>query len=145
LRFWLNGRILTEESRKYIHNFIVVTCVRPGDAEEEDRSDEQVSDEELEVNEFNFAEVIETRIGGVVAGEHEEETGDDSEDGARQGAHDVANPGSERATAAPRSRRPRSRETAKGIRSRGRVSEAGVYQFEGPSWTAGRKYAEQDI
>ena len=60
------------------------TCVGPGDTEEEDRSDEQVSDEELEVNKFNFAEVIETRIGGAVAGENEEETGDDSKDGARQ-------------------------------------------------------------
>lgn len=40
LRFWLNGRILTEESNKYIRNFIVVTRVRPGDTEEEDRSDE---------------------------------------------------------------------------------------------------------
>jgi hypothetical protein len=27
LRFWLNGRILTEESQKQIHNFIVVTRV----------------------------------------------------------------------------------------------------------------------
>jgi hypothetical protein len=69
---------------KYIRNFIVVTRVRPGDAGEEDRSDEQVSDEELEVNKFNFAEVIKTRIGGAVAGENEEETGDDSNDGARQ-------------------------------------------------------------
>jgi hypothetical protein len=73
-----------QESKKYIHNFIVVTRVRPGVAEEEDRSDQQVSDEELEVNRFDFAEVIMTRIGGAVAGDSEEEAGDDSKDGARQ-------------------------------------------------------------
>jgi hypothetical protein len=71
LRFWLNGRILTEESNKYVCNFIVV-------------SDEQLSDEELEVTKFNFAEVIKTRIGDAVAGDNEEEAGDDSKDGARQ-------------------------------------------------------------
>jgi hypothetical protein len=107
-----------------------VTRVRPGDAEEEDRSDEQFSDEELEVNKFNFAEVIKTRIGGAVAGENEEGRQRRSKTGVRPGAEDVANPGSEHTTATPRARGPRSRETAKGVRSRGRVSEAGVYRFE---------------
>jgi hypothetical protein len=110
-------------------NFKVVTRVRPGDAEEEDRSDEQVSDEELEANKFNFAEVIETRIGDAVAGENEEEQRR-SKTGVRQGAKDVANPGSWHTTTTPRTRRPRSREIAKSVRSRGHVSEAGVYRCE---------------
>jgi hypothetical protein len=130
-RFWLNGRILTSESNKYIHNFIVVTHVRPGDTEEEARSDEQVRDEELEVNKFSFAEVIKTRIGGAVAGENDEEAGDDSKDGARQAfakAHKMWEIPPQSTPLRHTEPRPRTREAAPAVRSRGRVAEAGAHR-----------------
>jgi hypothetical protein len=62
----------------------VLARVRPADPDEEDRSDEQLSEGELEVNKFNFADVVETRIGGDGAGDDKDEVGDGSKDGARQ-------------------------------------------------------------
>jgi hypothetical protein len=155
LRFWLNGRILTEEFHKYIRNFIVVTRVRPRDTEEEDCSDEQVSDEELVVNKFNFAEVVETRIGGAVAGENEEGAGDDSKDGARQAFAKAREMWQILAQSTPLQRpEPGDPEAEKLQKTFAAVAASQKQEYTGsskessdkdPSWTAGRLFAERDI
>ena len=42
---WFDGRILSEESRRYIQNFLVVTRVRPEDDNAEENSDDLLSDD----------------------------------------------------------------------------------------------------
>ena len=60
---WFDGRILSEESRRYIQNFLVVTRVRPEDDNAEENSDDLLSDEELHLDNFLFEEAISTRLG----------------------------------------------------------------------------------
>ena len=62
---WLDGRILTQESKKYIGNFLSVHRVRPMDDDESDgNSDDIVSDEELQVSAASLKEALSARIGG---------------------------------------------------------------------------------
>ena len=61
---WFDGEILSEESKRYINNFLVVTRVRPDDDEDEiATSDDLISDDELFVDSSNFEEAISTRLG----------------------------------------------------------------------------------
>ncbi len=56
---------------RYINNFLAVHRVRPRDPEEDDRSDEDVSDEELEVSHACLAEALNIRIAGKESGDAE--------------------------------------------------------------------------
>ena len=62
MQYWFDGHILSEESKRYIQNFLVVTRVRP-DEENVDHSDDLLSDEELIVDNSSFLEAISTRVG----------------------------------------------------------------------------------
>jgi len=60
--YWFAGRILSEESKRYIQNFLVVTRVRP-EEENVENSDDLLSDEEFIVDNSSFLEAISTRVG----------------------------------------------------------------------------------
>jgi hypothetical protein len=132
-----------------------VTRVRPGYTEEEDRSDEQVSDEELQVNKFSFAEVIKTTIGGAVAGENEEEAGDDRKDGARQAFAKAHKMWEIPAQSTPlQHTEPRDLEPEKLQKAFAAAAASQKQEYTGsskessdkdPSFSAGRKYTEPDI
>ena len=56
---WFDGRVLCEEARRYISNFLVVSRARPETGiEEEVRSDDQASDEELYLERASFEDAI---------------------------------------------------------------------------------------
>ena len=59
---WFDGRVLCEEVKRYINNFIVVTRARP-EEDVDNNSDDLVSDDELVVDQDNFADAVATRIG----------------------------------------------------------------------------------
>lgn len=66
LSVWLDGNIISEESRRYVGNFIGMHRLRPG-ADDEDglaNPDDMVSDEAVYVTKDMLDEVLETRIGG---------------------------------------------------------------------------------
>ena len=58
-----DGRILSEESKRYIRNFLVVTRTRPEDDDLDANSDDVLSDEELIIDNSNFEEAVSTRVG----------------------------------------------------------------------------------
>ena len=60
--YWFDGHILSEESKRYIQNFLVVTRVRP-EEEDMDHSDDLLSDDELILDNSSFEEAISTRVG----------------------------------------------------------------------------------
>ena len=47
LSMWLDGNVVSQESARYVSNFLCVYRVRPRDQDEDVRSDEDVDDEEL--------------------------------------------------------------------------------------------------
>jgi hypothetical protein len=101
----------------------------------------------LELNKFSFAEVINTRNGGAVAGENEEEAGDDSKDGARQAFAKACEMWEIPAQSTPLQRT----ETAKSVAAMA-ASQKQEYtgsrkesSDEDPSVSVGRKHAEQEI
>ena len=59
---WFDGRVLCEEVKRYINNFMVVTRARP-EEDVDNNSDDLVSDDELVVDQDNFADAVATRIG----------------------------------------------------------------------------------
>lgn len=62
---WINGNILCEESKRYLNNFWQVYRFRPDNDDAGDmRSDEEISDEELEMSHDLLHEALTTRIGG---------------------------------------------------------------------------------
>ena len=62
---WLDGNVQTEESARYVGNFMSVYRVRPQDADgTEERSDEDVSDVELDVGFEQLDEALKSRVGG---------------------------------------------------------------------------------
>ena len=62
---WLDGNVQTKESARYVGNFMSVYRVRPRDADEmEERSDEDVSDVELDVGFEQLDEALKSRVGG---------------------------------------------------------------------------------
>ena len=64
LATWFNGNVISEESVRYINNFLSVYRARPRDPSEDVLSDEDVSDEELELTEADLARALKTRVGG---------------------------------------------------------------------------------
>ena len=73
LSAWLDGGILSIESRRYVSNFLSVHRVRPTDDDEDEaNSDHLVSDVELEVSHANLENALETRIGGHQGAEDED-------------------------------------------------------------------------
>ena len=53
MRHWFDGRLLCEETKRYVNNFLAVTRTRP-DEEEDARSEDKFSDDELVVGAHNF-------------------------------------------------------------------------------------------
>ena len=67
-RQWLCGRILTEEMRRVLTNFLSANRVRPREQDvEADHSDEQLSDEECVIEDGDLDHVLITRPGGKPA------------------------------------------------------------------------------
>ena len=68
---WLQGKILTEEAARYIRNFLCVNRMRSRDRDDDVdcRSDDIISDEELELSKEELTEALETRIGGKQPGQ----------------------------------------------------------------------------
>ena len=64
LTTWLDGEVVSQESARYINNFLSVYRVRPRDPSDDLRSDEDVSDEELILDDADPEKVMETRVGG---------------------------------------------------------------------------------
>ena len=61
LTSWLDGRILCQEAKRYVGNFMAVHRVRPrGDDEDSACSDDMVSDEELEVTHGSIEAALKT-------------------------------------------------------------------------------------
>ena len=60
---WFDGKVLCQEAKRYIDNFLCVTRARPGDAEDEDHnSDDICSDEELCVTKDMLDAVLATNV-----------------------------------------------------------------------------------
>lgn len=66
LTYWLDGRIISEESKRYVSNFISIHRLRPGENEDNELAnpDDMIEDEELFVTKDMLNDVLETRIGG---------------------------------------------------------------------------------
>ena len=58
---WFDGRVLSDESCRYLTNFLVVNRVRP-EEENMENSDDLLSDEEFVVDNSSFLDAISTRI-----------------------------------------------------------------------------------
>eukprot|EP00973_Karenia_brevis_P083864 11637158-Karenia_brevis.AAC.1 len=64
LRQWLDGQVLTQEARRYIHNFLVVSQMRPVQTAEADNHSEDIfSDEDLDVSSHDIEELLRTCVG----------------------------------------------------------------------------------
>ena len=92
---WFDGRVLCQETKRYLDNFMAVTRNRPGDQIEE-HSDDDFDDEELLVCSQNFAEVVRTRMGKGLRTEQksrsaEDHMDSDPEEAAPQGTKDAFN------------------------------------------------------
>ena len=63
---WLDGNIISEESRRYVSNFISIHRLRPGGEDEDGLAnpDDMVQDEAVYVTKDMLDQVLETRIGG---------------------------------------------------------------------------------
>ena len=64
LSTWLSGNVVSQESVRYINNFMCVYRIRPHDVSEDILSDEDFEDEELELTEADLARALESRVGG---------------------------------------------------------------------------------
>ena len=66
LTHWLDGNIISLESKRYVSNFISIHRLRPGDDEEDGLAnpDDMIEDEDVVVTKDMLPEVLETRIGG---------------------------------------------------------------------------------
>ena len=65
LRQWLNGKILSQESRNYVANFLSVYRVRPTDAEQTGNSDDAVSDEDVQLQPEDLRNVFSQSAAGA--------------------------------------------------------------------------------
>ncbi len=61
---WLNGNVISQESARCVNHFLCVFRVRPRNPDEDERSDEDIDDEELILTKENMKEALKTRIGG---------------------------------------------------------------------------------
>ena len=61
---WFDGHVLSQESRRHINNFLVVTRGRPdAEADEEENSEDMQSDEELFLNKTDLAQALISKMG----------------------------------------------------------------------------------
>ena len=66
LRKWLDGEVLTYESRNYIQNFFCVAQMRPDFLPEANKNDEDLfSDEELDMEKVSLEELLRTHVGST--------------------------------------------------------------------------------
>ena len=62
---WLDGGLLSEESKRYVGNFLSVHRMRPHDEESDcGNSDDIIEDEELQLSSATLEEALGTRVGG---------------------------------------------------------------------------------
>ena len=80
----MNGRILCDEAKRYVGNFMSVHRVRPEEDPDSDvpNSDDMLSDEELELDHDSLPEALETKVGGRKKG--------DADEGAAEGGEGVS-------------------------------------------------------
>ena len=65
LRNWFDGRVLCEEVRNYLNNYMAVTRARPDDDNvDADNSDDMLEDEDLDLDMNDLPEALETRMAG---------------------------------------------------------------------------------
>ena len=64
LSTWLSGNVVSQESVRYMNNLLCVYRIRPRDVADDVSSDEEFSDEELELTEGDLARALAMRIGG---------------------------------------------------------------------------------
>ena len=64
LKKWLDGNIISQESLRYVGNFLSVYRVRPRDPDDDARSDEDFDDEKLVVDETLLERAMRSRVGG---------------------------------------------------------------------------------
>ena len=64
MAMWLDGSVVSQESARYVSNFLCVFRVRPRDLDEDARSDEDIDDEELILTKHDLKEALKTRVGG---------------------------------------------------------------------------------
>ena len=83
LEEWLGGQVLSEESVRYINNFMSVFRMRPRDVADDVRSDEDFSDAELELTKADLEKAMRTRIGG-----REKKSGKQSVSALRKVSHE---------------------------------------------------------
>ena len=61
---WFDGNVLSQESRRHISNFLVVTRAWPdADADEGEHSEDMQSDEELFLNKTDLAQALISKMG----------------------------------------------------------------------------------
>ena len=72
---WFDGRVLSEETKRDVSNFLVVTRARP-DEDDDIRSEDQFSDSELLVGEHNFEKIVKTRMGGGLSSKKDSDVND---------------------------------------------------------------------
>jgi len=87
LEKWLNGNLLCEEAKRYVGNFLAVYRVRPKDDSLEDggRSEDLVSDVELEISHETLAAAVQTRPGGRRDGGEDDEEPNEEKHRAEDG------------------------------------------------------------
>jgi len=80
LTHWLDGNVISLESKRYVSNFISIHRLRPGEDEEDGLAipDDMIDDEDVVVTKDMLSEVLETRIGGKAKQDGELELGGDS-------------------------------------------------------------------
>ena len=77
LQHWFSSGLLTQESKRYVANFLNVTRARPPDDDDQSQNSEDlVEDEPIVLSTNDLRDVLTTRIGGGRGrqGEHDDET-----------------------------------------------------------------------
>ena len=60
----LDGNVVSQDSARYVSNCLCVFRVRPRHLDEDERSDEDIDDEELILTKHDLKEALKTRVGG---------------------------------------------------------------------------------
>ena len=77
----MDGNVRSDEVAQYVNNFLNVYRVRPRDADDDvPRSEDDVSDEELEVSHNQLHEMLKTRVGGRYRGKNSLHDADETEE-----------------------------------------------------------------
>ena len=84
---WLEGNVISQESARYISNFLSVYRVRSRDLNDDARSDEDFSDEELVLTEADLEQASKTRVGGRVTDKPNEKVKRDTSKATHEETH----------------------------------------------------------